>query len=456
VLSGVESDQLPLRQDTPSATRNSSRVNTPSLSVSSPTPTQSPRPRSKNPDSDNTETPLSSDSGSRNKVQPRGDLAFGSSTAFKSQNCLCTARESTGKTIWRHSGHVDDFLEVLFQLKKSQLESYLPHGDIETLIIFPVRKAVPGENTPWDQMTGYERTAPRRRANGAIIIQHVQSHTLASSTQASGPSTGYGWGSMNAPFDPNLVTRPERPQSPATDSMHRDMSFSPDIGMGLQAAENIWNLSSDSHWVLPQTSTTESPSFQVGVQQSTFNSVPYDVVPPSMNRFPWESTEPLGSAMQMSTTGSGSQGYHVGGDILLADSGTDPGQATFGEDPSTFLPNQRDSLPNLEFHDDWQGADIWMMATSPPVSNILNFSSADTGSSSMSDMSSDFERQLTTVRVSPSIQSQGSNDSVTSTMIPGWSLWEDNGVSFESSHTGEYGLRAGEGNQERGDFFDLE
>jgi hypothetical protein len=149
--------------------------------------------------------------------------------------------------IWTHSGHVDAFLDVLLQSKKSQLESYLPHGDIETLTIFPIRKAVPGENTPWDQMTGYERTAPRRRANGAIIIQHVQNHGLAPSTQASGSSTGYGWGSINAPLDPNLVTSSERPQSHAADSMHSDMSFNPDFGMGFQAGENIWNPSLDSH-----------------------------------------------------------------------------------------------------------------------------------------------------------------------------------------------------------------
>jgi hypothetical protein len=444
VLSGVESEQLPLRQDTPSATRNSSRSHTPSLSVSSPTPTQSPRPRSKDPDSENTESSLSSDSGSGNKVQPRGDLAFGSSTTCKSQHCLCTARESTGKMIWTHLGHVHDFLEVLLQSKKSQLESYLPHGDIETLIIFPVRKAVPGENTPWDQMTGYERTAPRRRANGAVVIQHIQNNAIASSTQASGPSTRCGWGSINAPLDPNLVTCSERPQSPATDSMHSGMSFNPDFGMGFQAAKNIWNPSSDSHWVLPQTSITEPPSLQVGVQQSTFNSVPYDFVPPSVNWLPWESTEPLDSAMQISTTGSGSQDYHGSGDVLHAEFGTDPGQVSFDEDPSMFLPNQQDSLPDLEFHDDGQGAEIWVMTTSPPIINVLNFSTADTGSSSMPDMSSDLERQLTTVQVSPSIRSQGSNGSVASTMIPEGSLWEDNSVGFESSETGEHELGAGE------------
>jgi hypothetical protein len=169
-----------------------------------------------------------------------------------------------------------------------------------------------------------------------------------------------------------------------------------------------------------------------------------------MNWVPWESTGSLGSGVQISTVDNGSQGYHIGGDEVLADSGIDPGQVSFDEDPSTFLPNQQDSLPNLEFHDDRQGAEIWMMTASPPVINVLNFITTDTGSSSMSDMSSDFERQLTTVQVSPSLQSQGTNGSVTSTMIHEGSLWEDNGVGFERSDIGRYGLGAGEESQEKG------
>jgi hypothetical protein len=321
--------------------------------------------------------------------------------------------------IWTHSGHVDDFLEALLQSKKSQLESYLPHGDIETLIIFPIRKAVPGENTPWDQMTGYERTAPRRRANGAIIIQHVQNNAIASPTQASGPITGYGWGSINALLEPNLVTRSERSQSPATDSMHSDMSFNPDFGMGFQAAENMRNPPLDSLWVLPrQTSTALPPSLHVGATQSAFDSIPHNFVPTFVNRVPWESPGLLDPGMQTLATDSNSQDYHGDNDVLVADFGIDPDQATFGEGPSTFLPNQQGSFPNLEFHDDRQGAEIWMMTTSPPVSSILNFDTTDTGSSSISDISSDFERQLTTAQVSPSIQRQGSNGSVTSAMIP--------------------------------------
>jgi hypothetical protein len=335
----------------------------------------------------------------------------------------------------------------------------LPHGDIETVIIFPIRKAVPGENTPWDQMTGYERTAPRRRrrANGAIILRHVQNNAIASSTQGSEPSTGYGWGPTNVPLDPDLVTSSEIPQSPRTDPLHSDMSFNPDFGMGFQAAENMWNPPLDSPWVLPQqTSTTLPPSLQVGVTQSTFNSLPQDFVPTFVNWVPWRSSGLLGSTMQNPATDNNSQDYHGGNDVPVADFGIDPGQATFGEDPSTFLPNQEDSLPNSEIHDDRQGAEIWMITTSHPVINILNFSTTNTGSSSMSGMSSGFERQLTTVQVSPSIQNQGSNGSVTSAMIPEGSSWEDNGVGFDFSDTGEYGLGAAEVSQEKGYFFDLE
>jgi hypothetical protein len=239
--------------------------------------------------------------------------------------------------------------------------------------------------------------------------------------------------------------------------MHSDMSFNPDFGMSFQAAENMWNPSLDSSWLLPQqTSTTLPPSLQLGATQSTINSIPHDFVPTFVNWVPWGSPGLLGPGMQTSATDNNSQDYHGGNDVLVADFGIDPGQATFGEDPSTFLPNQQDSLPNSEFHENLQGAKIWMMTTSPPVINLLNFSTTDTGSSGISDMSSDFERQLTTVQVSPSIQSQGSNGSVTSTMIPEGSLWEDNGVGFESSETGEYGLGAGEDGQEKGYFFDLE
>jgi hypothetical protein len=342
--------------------------------------------------------------------------------------------------MWTHSDHVDDFLDFLLQSKESQLESYLPHGDIETLIIFPIRKTVPGENTPWDQMTGYERTAPRRRTNGTIIIQQVQNSAIPSSTPASEPSTGYGWSSINAPLDPNLVTSLESPQSPATDSMPSDMDFNPDFGMNFQETENMWNTSLNSPWVLPQqTSTNLPPSLQLGATTSTFNSIPHDFVPTFVNWVPWGSPGLLGPGMQTSATDNNSRDYHGGNDVHVADFEIDPGQATFGEDPSTFLPNQQDCLPNLEFHDDRQGAEIWMMTTSPPVINILNFSTTDTGSSSLSDMPSDFERQLTTVQASTSIRSQGSNGCVASTMVPEGSLWEDNGVDFENSDTGEYG-----------------
>jgi hypothetical protein len=54
------------------------------------------------------------------------------------------------------------------------------------------------------------------------------------------------------------------------------------------------------------------------------------------------------------------------------------------------------------------------------------------------------------MQVSPSIQSQGIDGSVTSTTIPEGSLWGDNGVGFESSDIGEYGLGAGEESQAKG------
>jgi hypothetical protein len=347
--------------------------------------------------------------------------------------------------MWTHSDHVNDSLDFLLQSKESQLESYLPHGDIETLIFFPIRKTVPGENTPWDQVTGYERTAPRRRTNGTIIIQQVQNSAIASSTPASEPSTGYGWSSINAPLDPNLVTSLESPQSPATYSMPSDMNFNPEFGINFQETENMWNTSLNSPWVLPQQTSTNLPlSLQLGVTPSTFNSIPHDFVPTFVNWVPWGSPGLLDPGMQTSATDNNSRDYHGGNDVLVADFGIDPGQATFGEDPSTFLPDQQDFLPNLEFHGDRQGAEIWMMATSPPVINILNFNTMETGSSSMSDMSSGFERQLTTVQVSPSIQSQYNNGSVTSTMIPEGSSWEDNGVGFERPDIGGTGSGADE------------
>jgi hypothetical protein len=440
VLNGLESDQPPFRQDTVSGTRNASVSHLSSPSVSRDTLTHSPHSGSHDPGSVNTKSHFGSaaGSGSCNKVHVQEDLAFGSSAACKAQQSFCTGCEYAGYILWTPSGRVVEFLDVLLHSKKPQLDSYLPHGDTDSLLIFPVRNAVPGENKPWDQVTGNERTAPRRRANAPKISQQAQNHARTSATHAAGPRTGYGWGSIHAPLDPNLVTSLESPQSPATDSMHSDMSFNPEFRMGFQAAEDMRNSSLDTPWVLPQQTST------IGAMQSTFNPIPHDSVPTIV---PWVPCGPpglLGPGMQTSATGNNSQDYHGGNDVLVPDFGIDLSQATFGEDPSAFLPNHQDSLPNLEFHDDRQGAEIWMMTTSPPVINILNFSTTDTGSSSMSDMSSDFERQLTTVQVSPSIQSQGSNGSVTSTMIPEGSLWEDNGVGFERSDIGEYGLGAGE------------
>jgi hypothetical protein len=153
--------------------------------------------------------------------------------------------------------------------------------------------------------------------------------------------------------------------------------------------------------------------------------------------------------MQASTTGSDSQGYHLGRDALIANFGIDPGQGYFNEDPSTFLPSQQDSLlPNLEFNNDLQRAEIWMMTPNPPVSDILNFNTADIGSSSMPDMSPDFERQLMTMQVSPYIQSQGRNDSMTLAEILEGSLEAENGVGFDRSDIGECGLGADKENQE--------
>jgi hypothetical protein len=351
--------------------------------------------------------------------------------------------------MWTTSGHIDGFLDVLLKLRKSQLESYLPHGDPEYLIIFPIRNAVPGENKPWDRVTGYERTAPRRRVNDATISQHVQIHAPASTRHAARLLPGYGRGSMNAPLDPNLGTSSVRPQSLETDSMNNNMSFNPNLGLACQAAEDIWNPSLDSPWILPQQTSTTFPSLQIGLPQLTFNSIPYDFVPTFMNLVPWGSTEPLGSGMQASTTGSDSQGYHLGRDALIANFGIDPGQGYFNEDPSTFLPSQQDSLlPNLEFNNDLQRAEIWMMTPNPPVSDILNFNTADIGSSSMPDMSPDFERQLMTMQVSPYIQSQGRNDSMTLAEILEGSLEAENGVGFERSDIGECGLGADKENQE--------
>jgi hypothetical protein len=358
--------------------------------------------------------------------------------------------------LWTASGYADGFSDVLHQWKKSELESYLPRGDTDSLIIFPIRNAVPGENKPWDQVTGHERTAPRRRANGATISQPVQHHTPAPMTHAAEPSTRYGWGPMNALFDPNLAASSERPQSLATNPMNSNIHFNPNLGLAFQPAGNMWNPFLDSLWVLPQqSSTTIPPRLRVGVTQPPFNYVPFDFVPTSTNWVPWESTEPLGSGIQISTIDSGSQGYHVGGDVVLADFGIDPSQAASNEDPSTFSPNQQDFHPNSEFHNDLQGAETWIMTTSRPAINTSSFSTTDTGNSSMLDMSSDFERQLTTVQVLPSIQSSGRNGSVTSTRIPNGSLWQDSGTGVERSDIGEYGLGAGEESQEKGCFLDL-
>jgi hypothetical protein len=232
--------------------------------------------------------------------------------------------------------------------------------------------------------------------------------------------------------------------------MSSNSRFNPDFGLAFQGAENIGRPPLDSPWIFPQhTSTTVPSSLHVEAPQPTLDSIPYDSVPTFMNWATWGSSELLGSGMQNVNVDSISQTYHVGKDLLPADFGIDPHQDPFNESLLRFSPAQQDSLPNLEFHNDLRGAETWVMTTGPPVINTLQFSPPDTGSSSMSDMSSDFERQLTTtVQMSPSVQSQCTNDSATLTRILEGSLGADNGLGFECSDIREYEVGAGEESRE--------
>jgi hypothetical protein len=233
-----------MRYDTPSPRRNSSNTPTSSPGVYRDPPTHSSRSGSQ-------ESYFGSGSGSSNKVRLREDLNFGSSSACKAQYGFHPDCEYAEHTLWTASGHVDGFSDVLLQWKNSELESYLPHGETDSLIIFPIRNAVPGENKPWDQVTGHERTAPRRRANSATISQPVQHYTPAPTTRAAGPSTGYGRDPMNALLDPNLAPSSERPQPLATNPLNSNIHFNPDLGWAFQPGGNMWNPSLDSPWVLP-------------------------------------------------------------------------------------------------------------------------------------------------------------------------------------------------------------